>query len=135
MAKIVSKGTIIQHNPGGGLVTVAQVISIDHSGAEVQTYDSTDLSSSAGIEYATTGYVEGGSISVEYFYDPALAAMQTLLDDLTTPVERAWSITFSDSTTAAFNVAGMGFGFTVDMGDGLKGTLDLKLDQLLTYPT
>ena len=114
MAKIVSKGTIIQHNIGAGLVTIAQVLSIDHSGAEVETYEASDLSTTgSGKEYANTGWVEGGSVDFEAFFDPGLAGHQAITDDITTPIERAWSITFSDSTTAAFTVAGMGFGFTV----------------------
>ncbi len=136
MAKIVSKGTVIKRNIGAGLVTVAQVLSVDHSGAEVETYENSDLGTTgSGKEYANTGWTEGGSVDLELFYDPGLAGHQEITDDITTPVERAWEITFSDSTAAAFDVAGMGFGFTVDMNDGLKSSLTLKLDQLMTYPT
>ena len=136
MAKIVGKGTIIQHNIGAGLVTIAQVISIDHSGAENETYESSDLSTTgSGKEYANTGWTEGGSIDFELFYDPALAAQQSLFDDFIAPTERAWSLTFSDSTTAAFNVAGMSVGIAVDMADGVKASISCKLDQLLVYPT
>lgn len=138
MVKIVSKGTIIKHDIGAGLVAVAQVISIDHSGAEVQTYDATTLDTTgAGIEYANTGYAEGGTIDLELFYDPLLAGHQGITDDITTPAEVPWEITYADAgvTTMAFTVAGTGWGFTVDMADGLKGSVSLKLDQLPTYPS
>lgn len=136
MAKIVSKGTVIKQTISMSLTAVAQVISLSHSGAEVETYDATTLDTSgSGKEYSNTGYVEGGSVDLELFYDPALSGHQAITDDVTTPAERAWEITFSDTTAAAFTVAGVGFGFDIDMSDATKGSVSLKLDQLMTYPT
>lgn len=136
MAKIISKGTVINQTISCTLTAVAQIISAEHSGAETETYDATTLDTTgAGKEYAPTGYAEGGSVSFELFYDPALSGHQSITDDLTTPVEREWSIVFSDSTAALFDAAGVGFGFSIDMADATKGSVDLKLDQLLTYPT
>lgn len=136
MAKVVSKGTVIKQTQSAMLTAIAQVISVDHSGAESETFDSTTLDTSgAGKEYANTGYSEGGTVDLELFYDPALAGQQFITDEITTPSEKAWEITFSDSTAAAFTVAGTTFGFTVDMGDGLKASVGLKLDQLMSYPT
>ena len=136
MSKIVSKGTIIKQTVSCSLMAVAQVISAEHSGAETETYKSTTLDTTgSGHEYAPTGYAEGGSIDFELFYDPGLSGHQAITDDITTPVERAWSITFSDSTASTFNVAGIGFGFSIDMADATKGSVSLKLDQLLTYST
>ena len=138
MAKIVCKGTILKQTVSSTLTAVAQIISMDHSGAESETFESTTLDTSgAGKEYTATGYSEGGTVDFELFYDPALAGHQSITDEVTTPIERAWQITFADasSTTAAFTAAGLGFGFAVDMNDGLKGSVSIKLDQLLTYPT
>jgi len=134
MAKIICKGTIIKQTISSSLVVVAQVISVEHSGAETETYDATTLDTAgAGKEYANTGYAEGGTVDFELFYDPALSGHQSITDDVTTPTERAWSITFSDSTVSAFTAAGVGFGFSVDMADATKGSVSLKLDQLMTY--
>ena len=136
MAKVICKGTVIKQTISMSLTAVAQVISIDHSGAESETFESTTLDTSgAGKEYLATGYSEGGSVDCELFYDPALAGHQAITDEITTPSEVDWEITFADSTAAAFTTAGTSFGFTVDMSDGLKGSISLKLDQLMTYPT
>ena len=136
MAKIVSKGTIIKQTISCSPTAVAQVISIEHSGAESETYDATTLDTTgAGKEYEKTDYSEGGTVDFELFFDPALSGHQAITDEITTPAERVWNVTFSDSTSANFTVAGVGFGFSIDMGDGTKGSVSLKLDQLMTYPT
>lgn len=138
MAKVKVKGTIIKQTISTTLTAIAQVISFSHSGAETETYDATTLDTSgAGKEYSQTGYAEPGTFDFEYFMDPALSGHQALTDDLTTPTDRVYSIEFADAatTTATFNAAGMGFGFTGAMNDGLKGSVSLKLDGLFAYPT
>lgn len=138
MAKVVNKGTVIKQTISMSLTAVAQVISISHDGAETEVADVTTLDTSgAGKEYLATGYAEGGSVDLELFYDPALAGHQAITDEVTTPTETVWQVTFADTgtTTANFTVAGVGFGFTVDMAEGLKASISLKLDQLMTYPT
>ena len=138
MAKIVSKGTVLKQTIGSVLTAVAQIVSIDHSGAESETFESTTLDTSGnGKEYLATGFSEGGTLDFDLFYDPALAGHQSITDEVTTPAARAWEITFADAATTAAGVtsAGLGFGFSVDMNDGLKGSVSIKLDQLMTYPT
>lgn len=138
MAKIKCKGTKLQQELAMTLTDVAQVISLEVSGAESETYDATALDTTgAGKEYAATGYSEGGSVSGELFYDPALAGHQAITDLITTPAEQDWSITFADSapTSMPFTGAGIGFDISVDMNDGLKASFSIKLDQLATYPT
>ena len=136
MGKVLCKGTVLKQTISMSLTAVAQVISIDHSGAESETFDATTLDTSgAGKEYKATGYSEGGSVDFEIFMDPALSGHQAITDEITTPSELDWEVTFADSTAAGFTVAGTGYGWTVDMNDGLKASISLKLDQLLTYPT
>ena len=138
MAKVICKGTVIKQTIAMSLTAVAQVISIDHSGAESETFESTTLDTTgAGKEYLATGYSEGGSIDCELLYDPALSGHQAITDEITTPSEVDWEITFADTgaTAMAFTVAGTGWGVTVDMNDGLKASVCLNLDQLATYPT
>lgn len=138
MAKIVCKGTVLKQTISSTLTAVAQIIDMEHSGAESETFDSTTLDTTgAGKEYTATGFSEGGTVNFSLFYDPVLSGHQAITDEVTTPVERAWEITFADAatTSAAFTAAGLGFDFTVDMNDGLKGSVSIKLDQLMTYPT
>ena len=138
MAKVVCKGTKLQQELAMVFTDVAQVLSISHDGAESETFDATSLDTTgAGKEYLATGYTEGGSVDCELFYDPALAGHQAITDLLTTPAEQDWKLIFADSgtTEAAFTGAGLGVGITVAMNDGLKMTVSIKLDQLMTYPT
>lgn len=138
MAKVKSKGTVLKQDIAATLTAVAQIIEVGHDGAESETYESTTLDTSgAGKEYSQTGYSEGGSVDFSIFLDPALAGHQSLMDDVTTPAERDYEITFADTgaTASAFTAAGIGFGFTAAMNDGLKADVSLKLNQLMTYPT
>jgi hypothetical protein len=136
MAKIRVKGSVIKQDIAATLTAVAQVIEFSTSGAETETYDSTTLDTiGAGKEYSATGYAEGGSVDFSVFFDPALGGHQALTDDITTPAERDYSITFADVGTTAwtFTAAGIGVNVTGAMNDGLKADVSLKLDQLLGY--
>lgn len=132
------KGTVIKQEISSVLTAVAQIVEFSHSGAESETFDATTVDTSgAGKEYAPTGYSEGGSFDFSIFYDPALAGHQALTDLVTTPAECNFDITFTDAgaTNCTFTAAGVGFGFTGAMGDGLKADVSLKLDQLFAYST
>lgn len=138
MAKIITKGSIIQQTITTTLTDVAQVIEFSHSGAETQVFDGTTMDTTgAGREKHPTGLAEPGTFDFSCFLDPALAGHQAITDDITTPVERVWAIKFADAatTTATFNVAGTSFGFTGALDDGLKADVSLTLDQLMNYPT
>lgn len=138
MAKVVSKGTVLQQEISSVFTAVAQVISIDQSGAESETFEATTLDTSgAGKEYAQTGYTEGGNLSFELFYDPALAGHQAISDLLTTPADQNWKVIFADAGTTEypFTGAGLGMDFSVAMNDGLKASVNIKLDGLGTWPT
>jgi hypothetical protein len=138
MAKVVGKGTVIKQEIATTLTAVAQVLSWEHTGAESETFDCTTLDTSgAGKEYKATGYSEGGSCGFELFLDPALAGHQALTDDITTPAERDWSVTFADSGTSEWEwtSAGMSFSTTVAMNDGVKASVETKLTGLMSYDT
>lgn len=136
MSKIISKGTIMKQTVSMSLAVVAQITDISFSGAETETFDATTLDTSgAGKEYAPTGYAEGGSCAVDLFYDPGLAGHQDITDGITTPAETDWEVTWSDTTAMAFTAAGVGVDITAAMADGLKASVNLKLDQLAVFPT
>lgn len=138
MAVVKCKGTVLQQELAMTYTAVAQVISVEQSGAESETFDSTTLDTSgSGKTYAQTGYTEPGSVSGELFYDPALAGHQAITDLLTTPADQNWKIIYADSGTTEypFTSAGVGFDVSVDMNDGLKGSFNFKLDGLGTWPT
>jgi len=138
MAKVKCKGTVLQQELSMVFTAVAQVASLEVTGAESETTDVTTLDTSgAGKEYMPTGYSEGGSVSGELLFDPALAGHQAITDLITTPAEQNWKIIFADTGTTemAFTGAGVGFDITVAQNDALRASFAIKCDQLPTYPT
>ena len=138
MAKIKCKGTALkQVLAGTAYTTVAQVISLTLPTMESETYESDTLDNAlAGIPYDSTGRTEGGTLSGELFYDPALAGHKALLTLLTTPGDESWKLVFADTGVSEwiFTGAGFSFGGTVALNDGLKGSFSIKLDGLPTFP-
>ena len=138
MAKIQVKGSVIKQDIASTLTPVAQITEFSTSGAESETVDVTTLDTTGnGKEYRRTGYTEGGSFDFSLIFDPVLAGHQALTDDLTTPAERDYSVTFADdaSTEWTFTAAGMGMNFTGAQNDVLRADVSLKLDQLFAYAT
>ncbi len=135
MAKVVTKGTVLEYDVLVTPVAVGQIISMSHDGAEAGTWDGTSLDSGPSRTHVGTGYSEPGSFAFEVFFDPVLANHKAVQALITTPAEQAWQITFADSgtTTQRFDSVGVGFGFDVDMDDGLKGSFTLKLKELMVY--
>ena len=137
MAKVAVKGTVIKQEISSVLTAVAQITEFSSSGAESETFDATTIDTSgAGKEYEPTGYSEGGTFDFGMFYDDNLAGHQAITDLVTTPAACNWSITTTSGAAAmTFTSAGVGFGFTGAMNDGLKADVSLKLDQLIAYTT
>ncbi len=138
MAKIKVKGTTLKQNLGGVYTAVAQLTTLNVSGAETETVESDTLDNTdAGIEYDPTGRSEGGSVDGDLLYDPALGGHQNITDLITTPAKEDWQVVYADSaeTTAGFTSAGVGFDITMDQGDLVRASFSLKLDGILSYPT
>lgn len=138
MAKVRCKGTVLQQDISSTLTAVAQVISLtlpdmESETTEVDTLDNVD----AGIPYFATGRTEGGSVSGELFFDPALAGHKAMLDLLETPAETDWNLIFADTGTTEwlFSGAGFGFGGAIALPEALKGTFTIKLTGLPTFPS
>lgn len=133
MTKIPGKGTVIKQTVSGTPTAIAQVISIDIADMEVLTYDSNTLDAGVGVPYDETGQTEGGSWNLELFFDPALAGHTNLLLILSTPLSyanQAWALIFADAATTSWTFVGAGisFGGTVVLNDGLKANITIKAD-------
>lgn len=130
MAKVIGKGTKLQHTISMSLADIAQLLSIEHSGSESLTYDSTTLDGGVHKTYDPTGYSEPGTVSGELFYDPALAGHQAITDIIASPADNAMKIIYADSanTEQAFTAAGVAFGATVAMEDGVRGSFSYQVD-------
>lgn len=137
MSKIKCKGTALKQKIAGVYVTVAQVISLDGPSLESETFDADTLDNeNAGIPYLPTGRTEGGSLSGEMFYDPALDSHKDLLELLTQPQEESWKIVFADEAGSSwtFDSAGFSFSPTVALNDGLKASFSIKLSGIPSFP-
>lgn len=138
MAIVVCKGTTLKQDIASTLTTVAQVISLDIAESTTEVFEADTLdNANAGIPMKPTKRATGGNMTGEMFLDPALAGHQSLTDDITTPVVRAYSITFADTGTTAwtFNAGGIGLGVRVALNDGLKATFTLVPDGLYAFAT
>lgn len=136
MAKLKGKGTKLQQFIATVFVDIAQVLSIDLSGAGVETFESDTLDNAAtGIPYDLTGRAEGGTVSMELFYDPSLAGHQTLTDNITTPAKVDYKVIYADTKEEPFSGMITDRGVRVALNDGLKSTMQFKVDKLATFPT
>jgi hypothetical protein len=130
MAKVKCKGTKLQHTVSASLVDIAQIITFSHSGSGSETYESTALDTGVFKTFDQTGYSNPGEISGELFYDPALAGHQSITDLIAAPADNAMKIIYADSGASEqpFTAAGVQFGTTVEMNDGLKGSFTYTVD-------
>lgn len=137
MTKIASKGTTLQQTVATAFVPIAQVISLDFSGMESETFEADSLDNAdAGIPYQPTKRTEGGSVSGELFFDPALQGQNNMQFLLTDPEAEAWKVIWSDAATTEWPFAGAGisFGPKAALNDGLKASFSIKLNGLPTFP-
>jgi hypothetical protein len=125
MAIVKCKGTKLQQTVSASLVDIAQLLSIEHSGSGSITFDSTTLDGGTYKTANPAGYSNPGTVAAELFYDPALVGHQAITDLIATPATNAMKIIYADTavTNQAFTAAGVEFGVTVAMEDGLKGSV------------
>jgi len=143
MALVPCKGTLLKIAIAGGvLADIGQVISIDVAEAKTEEYEARTLEGGVGIIKKPTGYSEPGSVSGELFFDPALATqliLTTAISTAETPVGEDYlldgSITFADEAATAwtFSTSGVGFGVSVAMSDGLKGSFSMTCADVIGY--
>lgn len=128
---------MLSQDISGTYTAIAQVISFEESGADTERYDSTSLDTGVFKTQDVTGYAAPGELTLELFWDPALAGHQLLTDQLAAPASRNYRVTFADQATTqkTFAACGLGFGYKVAMADGLKGTVKLPITGDPGYPT
>lgn len=145
MAKLKVKGTVIEQASGTTYTAVAQVTGFNISGIETETYESRTLDGTAGVEYDPTGYVEGGSVTFDLLYDPALTGHKNIMalatsahmatTGLANPVN--WKVKFANtaSTELTFVSTGIGVDITGEASDGLRSSVTLKCNGCPVLPT
>ena len=136
MAKVPSKGTVLQQEISMTFTAVAQLTDISRSGTESETYDATTLDTTGAFkEYDQTGYSEPGTVELSGFYDPALSGHQAITTLITTPADQNWKIIYADSGTTeeAFTGVGVSNEVTAAMNDGLKFNSSIKISGAVTF--
>ena len=137
MTKIACKGATLSV---GGNVT--QLLSVDFSGLEVQTYDATSLDTSTdGKQYQRTGYYEPGTWSAEVFFDPSehstitgYFASLTAAAALESGSDPAVVIDYPNSQGGiSFSTAGLSLDNTLAMDDGMKATIGGQISGDITF--
>lgn len=135
MAKVVGKGTKIQQTISASLTDIAQVLSIELAGSKSNTFNSTALDSGVFGSRDLTGYSESGTVSLEQFYDSALAGHQAITDNITTPAKNAMKLIYANTTEQPFTSCGVEYGVAIVMDDGVKGTATYEIDGSPGWPT
>lgn len=140
MALVRSRGTALKCTVSSALVTIAQLLSIDFGEMKQETFECDTLdSASVGIEKANTGRVDGGKVSGEMYFDPALAShsafwnlVRTPFDSSNNPVVVPCAIVFANPTanTIAFKGVGFGIGITAALKEGLKAKFSIEITGL-----
>ena len=133
MAKVVTKGTVLQLTISAVLTAIAQVLDFDKEPDVSETVDSDTLDTSgAFMPKSATLRSSVGDISGNLLYDPALAGHQFITDTITTPVAAGvvGKVIFADGASKDydFTAKGMGFGFSVQQGQLLRAPFSLAID-------
>ena len=115
--------------------TVTGVISLDLPDSESETYEADYLDNpSAGIPYQPSGRVEGGKMSGEvWLSDTSYPALLTLIQNPTASFPCPATIRLSNNKTISLTVAGVGIGGTLQLKEGVKGKLTIKVSGIPTY--
>ena len=128
MAKLKSKGTVLQQTISSALTDVAQITDLDISGEGSTDYDSTTLDGGVFETKELTGYSTPGTVKAGLFFDPALAGHVAIVALISTPATCVWKIKYSDSgpSSLTYTSAGVSLDQKVAMKDGLKATLTMN---------
>jgi len=134
MSKLICKGTTLYQTIASVATPIAQIISLDGPGVESETFEADTLDNEdSGIPHQATGRTEGGSLSGEMFFDPALVGHQNLTELLRLPAEETYALGFSDGSDMNFTGAGFSLSTAVALNDGLKASFSIKLSGIPTY--
>ena len=144
MAKLKTKGTVLEIASGTTYTAIAQVSGFSISGTATETAEVDTLDSTVGIPKMSTGRVGGGTVTYDIIFDPALAGHKTLtalvtsahLNTASQHLQQSWRVKFTDtsSTSMTFVSAGASFDITGDITDALRSTLTLEVDGCPAFP-
>lgn len=140
MAVVRCKGTTFKVTIATVLTPLAQIISMDFGPIKMETVECDTLdNTSPGIPKMNTGRVDGGKVSGELYFDPALAGHVSYVGLVEAPptTTMACAIVFANSpaSTMLYNAVGFSLSGTIGLKDGLKGKFDMEISGLPTFST
>ena len=123
-AKIASKGSAFLIGASGSNTAVAQMLSIDLSGVETETFDATTLDNAVTAKILQpTGYYNKGEVSGEGFFDATAMAGITGFTTASPIIVGTCGITAGSgavSVLASTTFAGLSYDVKIAMNDGVK---------------
>lgn len=127
--KVKGKGTVLQMEISSVYTAIPQVISIDFSGEQSETYNARTLDGSIHDERPSTGYVSNPDISFECFWDSANTVHARLKTDMRTPPVAGVNFKHIDVSgtpvTEIWNCTGIGVDVKTVTDEGVKATVTL----------
>jgi predicted secreted protein len=101
VSRYAAKGALLKQ----GATTIGQVFNIQGPGATTETLDVSDHDTTDAWREFVASFIDGGELTAEIHYDPALASHRLLYALQHARSVDAWSVTFPDATAevASFN--------------------------------
>lgn len=137
MAKLIGKGTNLQLTISATLTTVAQLLDFTVGAQDPEVFETRTLDGGVAVGKQATGYTAQGDITGNMFLDTSNATHQFIATNSQTPgTTVAGKVILTDSAELTFTAAVIGMGDTaISMSDGVKTSLTIKTEGLVTYPT
>lgn len=141
MAKVISKGTVLEVTISAVLTPIAQLRTFQVGGQDPGVFNANTLSGNP-FDQGGTGYSAQGDVTGDYFYDPDNSTHQFIAAQSQTPLtpgnEIACNITMVDSgaTDIPFSAAAIGLGDTTfEQDNGVVQAFVIKPAALVQFPT
>ncbi|HWL09551.1 MAG TPA: phage tail tube protein [Planctomicrobium sp.] len=135
MSKRSSKGTTLKIEIASVYTSVAQLISLNGPGPEVQDTETPTLDQVGNeIAHDVTGWVEPGTSDFEIYWDPLLTTHQTLTSLLGAPAVKNWQNQYPVGTPMSYSAILKSLTPAAGVGEMLKASGSMQLTGLATYP-
>lgn len=126
--KMRSKGTVLKVTIATVLTAIPQIISIDKTGEEGESYDGRTLDqASPTMQKPSTGYVSPPVIGGELFYDSANTVHAAIKTLMRAPADTVFTLTYTDAgpVVETWTVSTVGWDEKFAGNDGVKASFKL----------
>ena len=134
MAAIDGHGTTLHYDDSGTADpsdALGEIVSIGGPNLTRPMIESTNMDSSAR-EFIAGGFYDVGTIDVEIQYNPGDTAQDAMTTALTAGTQKAFKITWSDTSKAVFEGFVESFSVTAEMEDRLTASMSIRTTGTVT---